>query len=202
MSLTDQQLHRAFAAFDTANCEDPNHELVDGQPQPKELLYAQRMTHQLNEFCAAASTVVQLAARAQHICRWKIPRADYPMDRAGYHRWRTDLGTFHAETAAAILTAQGIDAELIERVKLLLQKRKLKQDPEVQLLEDVICLVFIRYYLADFARKHDEEKLLDIIRKTWRKMSPKGQEAALALPLSADLNDLIIKALTPDNHAG
>lgn len=199
MSFTDQQLQQAFAAFDAANREDPNTEVVDGQAQPKELVYAQRMSQQLNEFCADASPVVQLAARAQHICRWKIPRTDYPMDRPGYHRWRTELGRFHADTAAAILAKQGVDPELIERVKTLLQKRKLKQDPEVQLLEDVVCLVFIRHYLADFARKHDEEKLLDIIRKTWKKMSPKGQEAALSLALPEDLTTLITRAVAPDS---
>lgn len=199
MSFTDQQLQQAFAAFDAANREDPNTEVVAGQAQPKELVYAQRMSQQLNEFCADASPVVQLAARAQHICRWKIPRTDYPMDRPGYHRWRTELGKFHADTAAAILAKQGVDSELIERVKTLLQKRKLKQDPEVQLLEDVVCLVFIRHYLADFARKHDEEKLLDIIRKTWKKMSPKGQEAALSLALPEDLTTLITRAVAPDS---
>lgn len=199
MSFTDQQLQQAFAAFDAANREDPNTEVVAGQAQPKELVYAQRMSQQLNEFCADASPVVQLAARAQHICRWKIPRTDYPMDRPGYHRWRTELGRFHADTAAAILAKQGVDSELIERVKTLLQKRKLKQDPEVQLLEDVVCLVFIRHYLADFARKHDEEKLLDIIRKTWKKMSPKGQEAALSLALPEDLTTLITRAVAPDS---
>jgi hypothetical protein len=199
MSFTDQQLQQAFAAFDAANREDPNTEVVAGQAQPKELVYAQRMSQQLNEFCGDASPVVQLAARAQHICRWKIPRTDYPMDRPGYHRWRTELGKFHADTAAAILAKQGVDPELIERVKTLLQKRKLKQDPEVQLLEDVVCLVFIRHYLADFARKHDEEKLLDIIRKTWKKMSPKGQEAALSLALPEDLTTLITRAVAPDS---
>lgn len=199
MSFTDQQLQQAFAAFDAANREDPNTEVVAGQAQPKELVYAQRMSQQLNEFCGDASPVVQLAARAQHICRWKIPRTDYPMDRPGYHRWRTELGKFHADTAAAILAKQGVDPELIERVKTLLQKRKLKQDPEVQLLEDVVCLVFIRHYLADFARKHDEEKLLDIIRKTWKKMSPKGQEAALSLALPEDLMTLITRAVAPDS---
>lgn len=199
MSFTDQQLQQAFAAFDAANREDPNTEVVAGQAQPKELVYAQRMSQQLNEFCGDASPVVQLAARAQHICRWKIPRTDYPMDRPGYHRWRTELGKFHADTAAAILAKQGVDPELIERVKTLLQKRKLKQDPEVQLLEDVVCLVFIRHYLADFARKHDEEKVLDIIRKTWKKMSPKGQEAALSLALPEDLTTLITRAVAPDS---
>ena len=149
----------------------------------------------LAQFCPDASIDLQLAARCQHICRWKIPRSDYPMDRQGYKRWRTDLALFHGATAATILAQQGYDEDVINRVKDLLLKRGLKRDDEVQILEDVICLVFIQHYLADFASKHDEAKLLDIIRKTWNKMSEKGHGAALALPLPNDLLTLIGKAL-------
>jgi len=149
MPSPDQRLLNAFAAFDAANSEDPNQELVDGQLQARELVYAQRMTAQLTEFCPNAIPAVQLAARAQHICRWKIPRADYPMDRQGYQRWRMDLARFHAETAAAILQEQGYDSEIADRVTDLLLKRRMEQDSQVQLLEDVVCLVFLRYYLAD-----------------------------------------------------
>lgn len=193
--LTNPQLQNTFAAFDTANSDDPNRDLVDGQLQPREFVYAQRMSAQLALFCPAASVDLQLAARCQHICRWKIPRSDYPMDRQGYKRWRTDLALFHGETAAAILAQQGYAESVIKRVKDLLLKRGLKRDEEVQTLEDVICLVFIQHYLADFASKHDEAKLIDIIRKTWNKMSEKGHGAALALPLTIDLLTLIGKAL-------
>jgi hypothetical protein len=193
--LDTTQLQQTFAAFDAANSEDPNVDLINGQPQARELVYAQRMSACLNNFAPNASSALQLAARCQHICRWKIPRSDYPMDRQGYKRWRSDLAVFHGETAATILTAQGYDEAIITRVKDLLLKRGLKRDDEVQTLEDVICLVFIEFYIEDFATKHEEEKLIDIIRKTWNKMSPAGHTAALALPLPDNMLALVSKAL-------
>lgn len=197
MSTTDTQLTDTLAAFDAANAQDPNLEIVDGQSIAKELIYGLRMTAQLHKFCPDASQELQLAARSQHICRWKIPRSDYPMDRQGYKRWRLDLAVFHGETAGSILAANGYTDDVIQRVKDLLLKRSLKRDEEVQTLEDVVCLVFLEFYLDDFAAKHDEEKLIDIIQKTWNKMSEKGHEAALKLPLSANMLALVTKALTP-----
>lgn len=191
MSRLDQTL----AAFDTANQQDPNLESVNGQMVAKEWIYAQRMSARLHVFCDNPSETLQLATRAQHICRWKIPRSDYPMDRTGYKKWRMDLAVFHGETAGRIMDEQGYDNESIERVKDLLLKRGLKRDAEVQVLEDVICLVFIEFYLEDFAQKHDEEKLIDIIRKTWNKMSEKGHAAALKLPLPETMLQLVTKAL-------
>ncbi len=195
MSSPDR-LAAAFAAFDAANREDPNRDMVDGQWAPKELIYGMRMSRKLADFCPGASEALQLAVRSQHICRWKIPRGDYPMDRAGYKRWRLDLAQFHGETAGRILADLGYDQALIERVKDMLLKRSLKRDAEVQTLEDVACLVFVEYYLEDFAQKHDEEKLIDIIRKTWNKMSPAGHAAALALSLPDSLKTLLGKALS------
>ncbi len=199
------RLQRTLAAFDAANSEDPNRELdqegADGEQHPKELLYAQRMTRCLAHFCPEASEVLQLAARAQHIRRWEIPRDTYPMDRAGYKRWRGQLALFHGETAGQIMAEQGYDQTTIERVKELLLKRRLQRDAEVQTLEDVICLVFIRYYLADFASKHPRDKLVDIIRKTWNKMSPKGQQAALQLPLDSELQSLLAESLANGDEA-
>ena len=191
------QLEQTLAAFDAANAQDPNTELVNGVPQPKELIYSQRMTEHLQKFLPDASEALQLAARSQHICRWKIPRSDYPMDRQGYKKWRLDLAVFHGETAGEILLANGYDENLIQRVKDLLLKRSLKRDEEVQALEDVVCLVFLEFYLEDFASKHDEPKLIDIIQKTWNKMSDKGHAAALQLPLSANMLALVTKALQP-----
>lgn len=188
-------LEAAFEAFDNANRQDPNQEMVDGQPHPKELLYAQRMSERLQQFAPDSSEALQLAARSQHIQRWKIARADYPLGRQGYKKWRSELAKFHAQTAGDILTNLGYEATTIERVQDLLQKKHLKRDQEVQTLEDVICLVFIEHYLADFASKHEEAKLIDIIQKTWRKMSEQGQQAALQLPLSEELLTLVKKAL-------
>lgn len=191
------QLEQTLAAFDAANAQDPNTETVNGKPIAKELIYGQRMTAQLHTFFPNPSEELQLATRSQHICRWKIPRSDYPMDRQGYKKWRLDLAIFHGETAGDILLQNGYTNDTVQRVKDLLLKRSLKRDEEVQALEDVACLVFIEFYLEDFATKHDETKLIDIIQKTWNKMSEAGHSAALKLPLSNAMLALVTKALQP-----
>ena len=162
---------------------------------PAEVLYAQRMTAWLDRLYPDASEALRLAARAQHIRRWEIPRGSYPMDRAGYHRWRTALYTFHAETADSILRGVGYPDATIARVRALLRKERLKSDPEMQALEDVACLVFLENYFADFAPKHDEEKVITILRRTWAKMSPRGHVAALELKMEPAARSLVEKAL-------
>lgn len=189
------QLEQTLAAFDQANAQDPNIETVNGNAIAKELIYGQRMTAQLHKFVPNPSEELQLATRSQHICRWKIPRSDYPMDRQGYKKWRLDLAVFHGETAGDIMLQNGYTIETVQRVKDLLLKRSLKRDHEVQALEDIVCLVFLEFYLEDFASKHDEEKLIDIIQKTWNKMSEDGHSAALKLPLSDAMLSLVTKAL-------
>ena len=166
------------------------------------MLYAQRMTHWLDRLAPEASEPLRLAARSQHLCRWQIPRQQYPMDRAGYYRWRTRLYAFHAEKAGTILRQVGYDAATIARVEELLRKLRIKSDPEMQLLENVICLVFLENYFADFSRQHDEAKLITILQKTWRKMSPRGQQAALQLPLSVEARALVEKALAGAEDVG
>src|SRR5262249_50025551 len=145
-----QRLAAALEKFDVANREDPNRELFEGQQHPKELIYSWRMSRWLDRLAPDASEPLRLAARCQHLCRWMIPRASYPMTRAGYKQWRTDLAKFHADRAAEILRDLGYDAQTIARVGALVRKEHLKDDPEVQLLEDVICLVFLENYLEEF----------------------------------------------------
>ena len=195
MTEMSERCKRAIERFDAANGEDPNRQVHEGREYPKELLYAERMTRWLERLEPDASEALRLAARAQHLRRWTIPRDRFPMDRDGYHRWRTALQHFHAERAGEILRSVGYEAETVARVQSLLRKENLKADPETQTLEDVACLVFLEDYFADFARQHDEAKLLTIIRKTWKKMSPRGRQAALALPLPAADRTLIEKAL-------
>ncbi|MGD1947741.1 MAG: DUF4202 domain-containing protein [Croceivirga sp.] len=190
-----QKLNKAFELFDAANAEDPNAELVEGQLFPKELLYAERMTAVLSEFEPEASLALRLTARCQHICRWQIPRNAYEMNRVGYLQWRQDLKKFHAKKATEILTKVGYDSELIERVQFLLLKKKLKRDEETQTLEDVICLVFLTFYYEPFLVKHDDGKIIAILQKTWKKMSERGQQAALKLNFSGRGKGLITKAL-------
>jgi hypothetical protein len=194
-----ERFNKAIHRFDEANAEDPQLEVVDGASYPKELLYAQRMTTWLDRFAPDASEALRLAARCQHIRRWMIPRSRYPMDRRGYLQWRTALATFHSETAAQILRQVGYDETLIGRVRSLLRKEGLKRDPEVQCLEDVICLVFLESYCADFAKRHDAAKMLPIIRKTWEKMSPRGREVARTLNLPEEVNRLVEVALAAEH---
>ena len=195
MKESSKQFQAAIAAFDALNEQDPNKETVLGELVPKEVLYAQRMSKSLLAFLPTASETLQLAARCQHLCRWKIPRSDYPTGRKGYHLWRTKLKELHAEKAGVVLEKVGYDQELIKRVQFLVLKKQLKKDEETQALEDVICLVFLEFYFEPFAAKHTEEKVIDILRKTWRKMSKEGQAAALKLPLSADAVSIVKKAL-------
>jgi len=189
------RFQEAIARFDVANAEDPNRETWQGRESPRELLYAQRMTEWLERLAPDASEALRLAARSQHIRRWTIPRADYPEGRKGYHQWRTTLAGFHAEEAGGILRDVGYGEETVARVQSLLRKEKLRSDPEAQLLEDVICLVFLEHYFLDFSKGHGEEKVIDILRRTWRKMSPRGQKAALEMELPAEASALVQKAL-------
>jgi hypothetical protein len=196
MPPTDPRFLAAIQRFDAANARDPNVTVIDGTPHPKELVYARRMTDWLKRLEPNASEAVQLAARAQHIMRWSIPRNQFPMDRPGYFKWRTTLYGFHADQAGAILREVGYDEAMITRVRSLVRKLGIKTDPEMQLLEDVICLVFLENYFAEFAADHDEEKLIRILQRTWAKMSPRGHEAALALELPERERELIEKALS------
>lgn len=195
--MTDERLDAACRRIDDANAQDPNLERLDGQDYPKELLYGRRMSATLSMFAPEADDAVQLAARAQHVQRWKIPRSDFPMDRKGYLAWRQKLYGMHAEIAGEILKEVGYDDTTVARVGTLLRKKGLKTDADVQILEDVICLVFLEHYFRDFAVKHDEAKVIDILRKTWAKMSPRGHEAALALPMGEERR-LVERALASD----
>ncbi len=197
MSDTDR-FQRVIRSIDEANSEDPNSEVVDGVAHPKELVYGKRMQEWVEKLDPAAPEALRIAARSQHIRRWEIPRGDYPMDRRGYLRWRTTLYTFHADRASEILRAAEYNDETIERVRTLLQKRNLRTDADVQTLEDAAALVFLVHHLDDFLKRDDigDEKAINIIRKTWKKMTERGHEAAAALELSAESTALLEKALT------
>ena len=201
-TISDQaRFDRAIALFDAANAQDPNIESADGCDWPKELLYAQRMSDMLERFAPDASEAVRLACRAQHIQRWTSPRKDYPMTPEGYQAWRTALYKFHADLAGKLMAQAGYDEEMIKRVKKVVGKRGLKVNPETQLMEDVVDLVFIESYMLGFAgQKPDssEEKWLDIIRKTWKKMSDAGHAFAVSgqIKLPEPLVPLILKAIS------
>lgn len=189
--------YRAMALFDAANGEDPNQD----EGQPKELLYSQRMSEMLHRYVPAADEVVQLAVRAQHIRRWSVPRSDYPMTKEGYFQWRTGLYRMHAELAGDLMAQAGYDEASIARVQMAIAKRRLKSNPDSQLLEDIAGLVFIEHYMVGFVASkpdYDEEKWIDIIRKTWQKMSDNAHQFSVsgALRLPAQYVPLITRAIS------
>ncbi len=203
MTQDPQAYQRATELIDAANSEDPNQETAEGRDWPKELLYSQRMSTMIERYAPEADEAMKLAVRAQHIQRWKTPRSDYPVGRQGYLQWRTGLYKFHGDTAARLVRAAGYGEDVVERVKQAVSKRALKKNPDTQLVEDVTALVFIEHYMLDFAARHpeyDEQKWLDIIRKTWNKMSGRAHEFALAgnIQLPEPLVPLIQKALAGD----
>ncbi|WP_448548307.1 DUF4202 domain-containing protein [Thalassotalea fusca] len=190
------KLESVLAEIDSINRQDPNSVEHDGESAPKELIYGHQMSECLKSHWPDASEYLQIAVRAQHIKRWYIPRADYPLGKAGYLAWRKALGEFHATTAAQIMQAHGYSVEESDNVASILRKERLKKNPETQTLEDVACLVFLQHYFEDFAAKHSEEKIISILQKTWRKMSPKGHEIALTYQLPPHLATLVEKALS------
>jgi hypothetical protein len=193
--MTDKKrFEQAVALFDTYNSNDPHREQTGDRDIPKEFLYAVRMTGKLNHYDPNAPEYVQLAARCQHIGRWEIARDAYPMDRKGYLQWRSQLAIHHAHIAEDILKESGYDVDTIEKVKALLLKKQLHQNPDTQLLEDVICLVFIEFYLDDFANQHNDEKVIDILKKTLKKMSSRAIQEAMKIHVTDHVKKLIAKA--------
>ena len=190
--MSAERFDRAIARIDAAHNGDPE---KDSSGRAGELVYAMRMSAWLDKLAPEASEPLRLAVRCQHLRRWAIRRSDYPQGAAGYRKWRADEANSHAELAGRILAAAGYDDAAVQRVQSVVRKEKLKLDPAAQLLEDVSCLVFLENHFSEFASKHDEPTLLRILRKTWNKMSPRGQEAALELDLPKPLRAIIEKAL-------
>ncbi len=201
--MTETELFKqAVNLIDEANQEDPNQaDAGNGRLMPKELLYSLRMSEMLQRFAPDADELIKIATRAQHIQRWQSHRKDFPMNRQGYLQWRSQLYKFHAQKAAEIMQKVGYDKFSIQRVEKAVGKRGIKVNPDAQLVEDVADLVFIEYYLLGFVNKHPdykEEKWIDIIRKTWNKMSEKAQRFALSgkVKLPEGLAPLIEKAVS------
>ena len=191
-----EKLQKCLSLIDQANNDDPKQTLINGELINNETLYSQRMFNTLQAFVNDASEPLTLACYAQHVCRWKSSRRDYPEGLEGYLKWRTDLAKLHASTLAEAMQVAEYSVEEIKRAKHIIQKRKLKSDSEVQTLEDVSCLVFLNYYFGPFASKHSDEKIIDIVQKTWAKMSDNGHQAALKLSLEPKLQTLVEKALS------
>jgi len=193
--MNQDRFAQAIAAFDAANAEDPHRLVVGGEPRPRELVHAERLSAWVERLAPNASEPLRLAARCQHIRRWQIPRTSFPAGRVGYLQWRTELARFHADTAASILDELGYERELIDAVRRINVKQGLRSHPDTQTMEDALCLEFLESEFEAFAHKHPPEKVIDIVQKTWKKMSARGQELALNLPLSAPALALVTRAL-------
>jgi hypothetical protein len=181
---TDERRARAIAAFRAENARDPRlTQEASGQPRPRELLDAERLAAWVERLEPQASEALKLASWCQHLRRWEVPRAEYEPGRIGYLKWRKALARFHADQAEKILSELGYGVELREAVRRIQMKQGLTTEPDVQTMEDALCLAFLEHELADFSREHPDEKVIDIIAKTWRKMSARGHEHALRLPL-------------------
>lgn len=197
MTQVTQRLLNAFAAIDAANSLDPKSLDVEGVSKPANLIYGLRMSAELKQFAPDASEALQIAARGQHIERWIIPREQYPTGLQGYRRWRRALMDHHAARLSAILADLSYDPKVIGRVVSIVRKERLKEDDEVQTLEDVICIVFVKYEFEAFAAKHtgDDARLADILAKTWRKMTERGHRAALSIPPAPRVVSLLNKGI-------
>jgi len=185
----------ARAALDAAHDADPAR--IDGVAAERR--YADRIEHWIGRLIAAPSPALALAARAQHLERWAIPRSEYPLDKPGYHRWRKAVQQRQGARADELLRGAGCDPALAARVAVLVAKGA-PRDAEGQALEDAACLTFLEDELADFAAEHGDyprAKFVDIIAKTWAKMSPAARELALGIPLDAGVKALVVEAVTP-----
>ena len=196
MTSESTQFNRVIQKFDAVHSQDPRKVAINGKKITWSLLYHRRLTYWIRRLEPNASETLLIAARCQHLSRWNTPRDDYPKGRNGYKKWRKNAAKFHAQEAAKILREEGYKETTIGRLQELLQKVRLKLDPEVQLFEDAVCLVFLENELSDFSDKHDDQKLLLILQKTWRKMSSTGHRMApeIVMKLPKEIRVLVKKA--------
>jgi len=192
------QFNAVITAIDAVNAEDPRKITVGGVEYPYETIYADRMTEMLEQMYPDASELLRIAARAQHIRRWQIPRDTYPRNREGYQKWRLEMRQLHADLVGGIMRENGYSDEDIALVGSYLRKERLKREADSQALENVVDVVFLAYYWDEFVAKfpqYDDDKLIDIVGKTLRKMSSHGHQAALALDMPPETAKIVMAAV-------
>ncbi|HXS17312.1 MAG TPA: DUF4202 domain-containing protein [Polyangiaceae bacterium] len=194
-SAIDSMIERAIAEFDRMNSQDPVLIAVGQRQVPRELALALWLSEWIHRVQSSPSVPLRLASRCQHLMRFSVPRSQYPQGRVGYLTWRKDLSKRHADLAGQVLRDVGFDSAVIEQVRKINLKQELKADADCQAMEDALCLSFLDHEYADFCGKHSDEKVVDIVQKTWRKMSEVGQQLALLLPLEGRPKDLVLRAL-------
>lgn len=193
--LATGRFEAAISAIDAANSDDPETVVIDGVERPKELAHAELMTGWVRRLDPQATEAQLLAARAHHLRRWSTPRLSYPEGRAGYLRWRAALRKQHAREVAGILVDVGYDEATVERVRAIIEKRGLGVDPQVQVHEDALCLVFLGTQLAQTVDRLGDDKIVEVLRKTAAKMSPAGLALVGELPIRPSDQALIEQAL-------
>ena len=189
------KMEQAFFRFDSFNKQDTSEIRWNGQQYPSEYFYAIQLYEWVRKLEPKASEPLLLASRCQHIGRWKINRKTYPEGRVGYLKWRSDLSKFHAQKATEILQSLEYDTDIIARVNEIVLKKKLKIDADVQTMEDALCLVFLQFQYDDLIEKQPADKMINILRKSWAKMSAMGREVAMSLTYSDTGQVLLKKAL-------
>ena len=193
----DERFSEAIKKIDAVNQEDPRSEMVDGRPQPRELLFAQRVYQWVEQLAEDPSEELLLAARAHTLRRWMIPRDRYPMTTVGYHQWRNALAQFHADEAETILHAAGYPAEQIQSIKNFITKKNWPENKEACVLEDADCLVFLETKLSDYIDDWQDTKTLRILQRTIRKMTPEARTRAFQLKLGERERELVHRAANP-----
>ncbi|MGM0914614.1 MAG: DUF4202 domain-containing protein [Pseudomonadota bacterium] len=186
---------RTLAALDALHAQDPRHASVEGESVPHELWHAGRMSAWLERLHEHPDELVQLAVRGQHLQRWELSRSEYPEGRVGYLTWRRDQGQRAGETTARLMLEAGYGDEDAEAVSRMIRKQGLGREAGAQAVEDCACLVFLENYFADFSRQIDHDHLIRIVQMTWKKMSPRAHELALALPMTDQARALVEEAL-------
>lgn len=185
----------AAAAIDRANALDPNLVRVRGQELPLALAHGQYAAEWVTRLHPDADELLLLAARAHHLRRWELPRSEYPEGKAGYLRWKRDQRQRHATDVASLLTPMGFTDDEVAQVQAWVRRDQLATDAGSQAVEDAACLVFIETQLADVATKLDRDHLIDVIRKTAKKMSPSALDAVARIPLGEAERQLLAAAL-------
>lgn len=163
-----------------------------------ERVYADRMEAWVMRLVPDAPAILRLAARCQHLERWTVPRATFPMDRPGYLKWRRHLYQKQGDRARELLLAAGVSPLESEMAHDWVAKKGLGSNEGTQALEDAAILVFLENELAAFATQHAEyprEKFVTILRKSWLKLSPHGRELAKGIPLDPAMAELVREAV-------
>lgn len=192
--MTNAPFAATIAAIDEANTADPNQVTIDGHTRPKEVVHAELMTEWVLKLDPEASPEQLVAARAHHLRRWTLARADFDEGRIGYLRWRSALSKRHANDMAEIAERCGYDTVFVDRVRTIMGKQGLGSDPAVQVHEDALCLVFLETQFAALLERLGREKCIDVVAKTVRKMSASGLAAAGGLDLTAPLAEVLAEA--------